>query len=768
MSPAASRPSGVSDPQKGDSLFESLSDEGPGASVLRYSSGFPAKPAFRGSQFSAEQWLQGRVKDSRIGGLWRVHDRLYDLEKFAQLHPGGRSWIELTRGMDITELFESSHPHLEKAQAVMRQFEYIPSERGGAKGDGRSLPPRQSPLTFQRDSFYDDLRKGVSGQLRKMDVERVKARSKLVSDVCLVLFLSSCWMAGYWRSLPMAVVGGFLLSCLATIAHNFFHQGDNWRMFCFDLLGASSFDFRISHVMSHHMYTNSSLDFEITMVEPSLHTLPAMPRPDWFRDVEQSVKWLPVEVKHILIQLLYFSVALPNGWISRWIRVKEGACSFQFAQLFPFFLWLWFFLANLASHSSPSFLICLSVCWSSLISFVSMWVSGSVVFMAVAMYAGQHHNSECWHEGDGEIVFTEGDGRENLKEGERVSRGPPSPTDFGIFQMAACRDTAEISFARGGVLQGEEREAAEGHRGLSPFEWFRLTVALCTFGDHTLHHLFPTIDAALFPALEAEVDRACAKAGIVWGDSAFGSQHPGTGCEKGKGKKGGRGYYGSRQRRPWISSQIQNGQLEMHIEQEGGKKKEETEGNKECMGPRRACQEGREDGAMSPSPVASAVSGIWVGREEDALHVQEVKKEKEKEGVHVAPKDKKEKEDEEEALRKRLGELKEWLVQVIREKEKRRHPLPHVVLIDAEIQKKMIDHLNPQKGHIDATAEEVTGGSHEGGMCSELERFLEEKVFARGVRLPRGRKAIRCRWVLTWKKKGGERVAKARLVVKGF
>uniref|UniRef100_A0A0K6S5W7 Uncharacterized protein n=1 Tax=Chromera velia CCMP2878 TaxID=1169474 RepID=A0A0K6S5W7_9ALVE len=169
-------------------------------------------------------------------------------------------------------------------------------------------------------------------------------------------------------------------------------------------------------------------------------------------------------------------------------------------------------------------------------------------------------------------------------------------------------------------------------------------------------------------------------------------------------------------------------------------------------------------------PVLEGVDGDPIEREEDALCMQEVEKEKEKEGVHMAPEDKKEKEDEKEALRERLGELKEQLAQVIREKEKRRRPLPRVVPIDAEIQKKIIDHVNPRKGHIDAIAEEVAGGSHEGGIRSDLKRFLEEKVFAWGVRLLWGRKAmaLRCRWVLTLKKKGRERVAKARLVVKGF
>uniref|UniRef100_A0A0G4HGQ0 Uncharacterized protein n=1 Tax=Chromera velia CCMP2878 TaxID=1169474 RepID=A0A0G4HGQ0_9ALVE len=178
----------------------------------------------------------------------------------------------------------------------------------------------------------------------------------------------------------------------------------------------------------------------------------------------------------------------------------------------------------------------------------------------------------------------------------------------------------------------------------------------------------------------------------------------------------------------------------MHVKQEGGEGKEETEGNEECLGSRRTCREGREDGAMPPSPVASAVSGIWIRREEGALRVQEV----EKEGVQIAPEDEKEKADEEEALREHLGELKERLGQMIREKEKRRRLLPRVVPIYAEIQKKMIDHVKPRKGHIDATAEKVVGRSHEGGMRSELERFLEEKLFAGEVRLSQGSKAIRC------------------------
>ena len=59
---------------------------------------------------SAEGWLTNKRKGDGIDpGLWRIHDKLYDLSCFAKRHPGGAMWIESTMGTDITEAFEVSH-----------------------------------------------------------------------------------------------------------------------------------------------------------------------------------------------------------------------------------------------------------------------------------------------------------------------------------------------------------------------------------------------------------------------------------------------------------------------------------------------------------------------------------------------------------------------------------------------------------------------------------------------------------------------------------
>ena len=64
-----------------------------------------------------------------------------------------------------------------------------------------------------------------------------------------------------------------VISC----AHNFFHMKDNWRMHYFDLCFSTSREWRISHALSHHLYTNTANDCELSSLLPLWDLLP---RPD--------------------------------------------------------------------------------------------------------------------------------------------------------------------------------------------------------------------------------------------------------------------------------------------------------------------------------------------------------------------------------------------------------------------------------------------------------------------------------------------------------
>lgn len=55
-------------------------------------------PAFRDSFVNGSwKWIEGKRKDDNANGLWRVHDKLYNLEDFVEKHPGGKYWLEVTK-----------------------------------------------------------------------------------------------------------------------------------------------------------------------------------------------------------------------------------------------------------------------------------------------------------------------------------------------------------------------------------------------------------------------------------------------------------------------------------------------------------------------------------------------------------------------------------------------------------------------------------------------------------------------------------------------
>jgi hypothetical protein len=45
----------------------------------------------------AENWLRVRSTEEGAEGLWRIHNKLYDLSSYIKIHPGGSEWLELTK-----------------------------------------------------------------------------------------------------------------------------------------------------------------------------------------------------------------------------------------------------------------------------------------------------------------------------------------------------------------------------------------------------------------------------------------------------------------------------------------------------------------------------------------------------------------------------------------------------------------------------------------------------------------------------------------------
>jgi hypothetical protein len=233
--------------------------------------GFLRAHGGKGSQLaSAKEWAlkkgESDITKKENRKYWRIHDDLYDLTEFN--HPGGEEWITVTRGNDITEMFESSHPNIELVRKLLPKYRVGPANE----------PRNSGAFTFEKDGFYSVFRdrawqilkdKGTgptSGMLLIHDSLLVSSLALLVCAINPVL--------GTWQWLGVALVTGFVLQCLTICAHNFFHMRANWRMYSWDLTPYSSAEWRVSHAYSHHAFPNTAYDYEVLALEPYVEYLP--------------------------------------------------------------------------------------------------------------------------------------------------------------------------------------------------------------------------------------------------------------------------------------------------------------------------------------------------------------------------------------------------------------------------------------------------------------------------------------------------------------
>lgn len=80
-----------------------------------------------------------------------------------------------------------------------------------------------------------------------------------IMDSLVLLYAISVLAGLHLNSITLLLVAGTVLGMVAVAAHNFFHKKDNWRVYYFDLSPLSSYEWRISHAYSHHLFPNTVL-----------------------------------------------------------------------------------------------------------------------------------------------------------------------------------------------------------------------------------------------------------------------------------------------------------------------------------------------------------------------------------------------------------------------------------------------------------------------------------------------------------------------------
>jgi len=91
------------------------------------------------------------------------------------------------------------------------------------------------------------------------------AKAVLIQDSLGIGYIMFAMTSVAIGSLALQIIAGLILGMCIVCAHNFFHKKDSWRRFYMDLSPLSSYEWRISHAFSHHMYPNTILVLNLSL-----------------------------------------------------------------------------------------------------------------------------------------------------------------------------------------------------------------------------------------------------------------------------------------------------------------------------------------------------------------------------------------------------------------------------------------------------------------------------------------------------------------------
>ncbi|OXA47486.1 cytochrome b5-related protein [Folsomia candida] len=370
-------------------------------------------------------WLEVKKRDDNVGPYWRVHDKLYDLDEFIAKHPGGPDWLRYSKGMDITEAFESAHViGGGKVNQILAKY-YVKDVNF----------KRNSPFTFKEDGFYKTLKRRVEPVLKEIGTGFSPEILRLQDSLALGYVTFA--LLGVWSgSKLLQILAGILLGMCSIGGHNFLHKADNWRQYYFDLSPLSSFEFRLTHHMSHHMFPNTILDFEVQTAEP-------------------LIQWLPSPSKNFVQKYLapiYFYGLYAIFTLTQLIgRIRSIVLGKQAVRPENFIIFVEFGIIFMLSETY----------WAGLTASLTIVMVGSFWFVFVGF---AHHHPNSFHDGD---------------------EARPDP-DFGLCQLDATHGKSD-----------------NFHKPL-------LSI-LTTFGQHPMHHLFPTVCHSKLEALKPIVHQVLAE-----------------------------------------------------------------------------------------------------------------------------------------------------------------------------------------------------------------------------------------------------------------
>jgi linoleoyl-CoA desaturase len=349
---------------------------------------------------------------------------------------------------------------------------------GGARLAPTSLPMKDARIVFRpKGRFHAELKARVDAYFQQTGLARDGGRAIVVKSAILLGTLALAWSlflaagGAWWATLGFGVIAGLAMGGLGMAVqhdggHGAFSSRGRWNRVSagvLDLMGASSYVWRVKHGHLHHTYPNiEGADDDIELA-PLARLAPGQARFAHHR------------VQHLYMWLLYAFVGLKWYFIDDFLQLARGRVG-KHPLPAPRGRDAWLFWGGKVVYGAWAIAIPIAV---------TGWISGLGFLLASQLTMGVLIS----------VVFQLA---HCVEEAEFVDparmEGDTIELDFAMHQLATTVDFA--------------REQS----------WITWYVGGLNF--QAVHHLFPRVSHVHYPALSHIVARTCAEFGVRYRVSA--------------------------------------------------------------------------------------------------------------------------------------------------------------------------------------------------------------------------------------------------------
>ena len=252
-------------------------------------------------------WQEVR-RHNTAESLWvAVDGKVYDVTNFLESHPGGKEFLLLGAGRDVTDLLQCYHPFTDKPNEILQK--YLIGE----------LTSFEHPRFRPDSGFYRECRERVKEYFDRMGLDSKYPGTGLLRMVPVyVTFFATFFFTHFYTSpefLALRVVSAVVFGISQAIplthwmhdaSHAAIGHTERWWWYCgrlsLDWLsGSSMVAWHNQHIIGHHVYTN---------VLGSDPDLPVDLRNDVRRLIPQQVWKKLYSYQHIYLPPLYGILAI--------------------------------------------------------------------------------------------------------------------------------------------------------------------------------------------------------------------------------------------------------------------------------------------------------------------------------------------------------------------------------------------------------------------------------------------------------------------------